>query len=61
MSAHGPIRDRRGFSRRWRFCFSAAATGLGVSFTPSPGGLVFAAVLLIILFALYLPPCTMPR
>src|SRR6202041_3653520 len=28
----------------------AAATGLGVSFTPSPGGLAFAAVLLVILF-----------
>jgi len=50
MSAHGPM-PRTG----WIFpvlsvLFFAGATALGITFTPSAAGLVFAVVLLIILF-----------
>ena len=50
MSAHGPMPRSAWIFPALAVLLFAAATGLGVSFTPSPGGLVFAAVLLIILF-----------
>jgi Ca2+:H+ antiporter len=50
MSAHGPMPRSAWIFPALAALLFAAATGLGVSFTPSPGGLVFAAVLLIILF-----------
>src|SRR5665213_1799923 len=50
MSAHGPMPRSAWIFPVLAVLLFAAATGLGVSFTPSAGGLVFAAVLLIILF-----------
>jgi len=50
MSAHGPMPRSAWIFPALAVLFFAAATGLGVTFTPSAGGLVFAAVLLIILF-----------
>jgi Ca2+:H+ antiporter len=50
MSVHGPMPRSAWIFPSLAVLLFAAATGLGVSFTPSPGGLVFAAVLLIILF-----------
>src|ERR1700733_9863359 len=50
MSVHGPMPRSAWIFPALAVLLFAAATGLGVSFTPSPGGLVFAAVLLIILF-----------
>jgi Ca2+:H+ antiporter len=50
MSAHGPMPRSAWIFPALAVLLFVAATGLGVSFTPSPGGLVFAAVLLIILF-----------
>jgi Ca2+:H+ antiporter len=50
MSAHGPMPRSAWIFPALAVLLFGAATGLGVSFTPSPGGLVFAAVLLIILF-----------
>src|SRR6202021_3229416 len=50
MSAHGPMPRSAWIFPALAVLLFAAATGLGVSFTPSPGGLVFAAGLLIILF-----------
>jgi Ca2+:H+ antiporter len=50
MSAHGSMPRSAWIFPALAVLLFAAATGLGVSFTPSAGGLVFAAVLLIILF-----------
>src|SRR5665213_1474717 len=50
MSAHGPMPRSAWIFPVLAVLLFAAATGLGVSFMPSAGGLVFAAVLLIILF-----------
>src|ERR1700688_55075 len=50
MSAHGPMPRSAWIFPALAVLLFAAATGLGVSFTPSAGGLVFAAVLLVILF-----------
>src|SRR6202789_2945974 len=50
MSAHGPMPRSAWIFPALAFLLFAAATGLGVRFTPSAGGLVFAAVLLVILF-----------
>src|ERR1700676_5222641 len=50
MSAHGPMPRSAWIFPALSVLFFAAATGLGVSFTPSPAGLAFAVVLLVILF-----------
>src|SRR6202030_1515077 len=50
MSAHGPMPRSAWIFPALAVLLFAAATGLGVSFTPSAGGLVFAALLLVILF-----------
>jgi Ca2+:H+ antiporter len=50
MSAHGPMPRSAWIFPALAVLLFAAATGLGLSFTPSAGGLVFAAVLLAILF-----------
>ena len=50
MSAHGPMPRSAWIFPALAVLLFAAATGLGVTFTPSAGGLVFAAVLLVILF-----------
>jgi Ca2+:H+ antiporter len=50
MSAHGPMPRSAWVFPALAVLLFAAATGLGLSFTPSPGGLAFAAVLLAILF-----------
>src|SRR6202162_1148317 len=50
MSAHGPMPRSAWIFPALAVLLFAAATGLGVSFTPSAGGLLFAAVLLVILF-----------
>jgi Ca2+:H+ antiporter len=50
MSSHGPMPRSAWIFPALAVSFFAAATGLGVSFTASAAGLVFAAVLLIILF-----------
>jgi Ca2+:H+ antiporter len=50
MSAHGPMPRSAWIFPALAVLFFAAATALGVTFTPSAGGLVFAVVLLVILF-----------
>jgi Ca2+:H+ antiporter len=50
MSAHGPMPRSAWIFPALAVSFFAAATGLGVSFTPSAAGVVFAVVLLVILF-----------
>jgi Ca2+:H+ antiporter len=50
MSAHGPMPRSAWIFPALAVLLFAAATGLGVTFTPSAGGLAFAAVLLVILF-----------
>ena len=50
MSAHSPMPRSAWIFPALAVLLFAAATGLGVTFTPSAGGLVFAAVLLVILF-----------
>src|SRR6202048_5257468 len=50
MSAHGPMPRSAWIFPALSVLFFAAATALGVSFTPSPAGLAFAVVLLAILF-----------
>jgi Ca2+:H+ antiporter len=50
MSAHGPMPRSAWIFPALAVLFFAASAGLGLSFTPSAGGLVFAAVLLVILF-----------
>src|ERR1700689_2241554 len=50
MSAHGPMPRSAWIFPTLAVLLFAAAIGLGVTFTPSAGGLVFAAVLLVILF-----------
>ncbi len=50
MSAHGPMPRSAWIFPALAVLLFAGATGLGVGFTPSAGGLVFAAVLLVILF-----------
>jgi Ca2+:H+ antiporter len=50
MSAHGPMPRSAWIFPALSVLFFAGATGLGITFTPSPIGLVFAAVLLVILF-----------
>ncbi len=50
MSAHGPMPPSAWIFPALAVLLFAAATALGFTFTPSAGGLVFAAVLLVILF-----------
>jgi Ca2+:H+ antiporter len=50
MSVHGPMPRSAWFFPALAVLFFAAATALGVTFTPTAGGLVFAVVLLFILF-----------
>jgi Ca2+:H+ antiporter len=50
MSAHGPMPRSAWIFPALAMLLFAAATGLGVSFTRSAAGAVFAAVLLVILF-----------
>jgi Ca2+:H+ antiporter len=50
MSAHGPMPRSAWIFPALAVALFAAATGLGLSFTPSAAGLLFAAVLLAILF-----------
>src|SRR5471030_2279509 len=50
MSAHGPMPRSAWIFPALAVLLFVGATALGFTFTPSPGGLVFAAVLLIILF-----------
>src|ERR1700680_4062415 len=50
MSAQGPMPRSAWIFPALSVLFFAAATALGVSFTPSPAGLAFAVVLLVILF-----------
>jgi len=50
MSAHGLIPRSAWIFPALALLFFAGATGLGVTFTPSAAGLLFAAVLLVILF-----------
>lgn len=50
MSAHGPMPRSAWVFPALAVLLFAGATAAGYAFTPSPGGLVFAAVLLVILF-----------
>src|SRR5438034_3627600 len=50
MSAHGPMPKSAWIFPALAMLLFAAATGLGLSFTPSVGGFLFAATLLVILF-----------
>src|SRR4030081_2690658 len=50
MSAHGPMPRSAWIFPALAVLFFASATALGITFTPSAAGLVFALVLLIILF-----------
>src|SRR5580698_11208966 len=50
MSAHGPMPRSAWIFPALAVLLFAAATGLGFSFTPTAAGLVFAVVLLVILF-----------
>src|SRR5258708_4394117 len=50
MTTHGPMPRSAWVFPTLAVLLFAAATGLGVSFTPSAAGLVFAIVLLVILF-----------
>src|SRR6202046_2153271 len=50
MSAHSPMPRSAWIFPALAVVFFAGATALGLTFTPSAGGLVFAAVLLFILF-----------
>src|SRR5258708_30576819 len=50
MSAHGPMPKSAWIFPALAIALFAVATGLGLTFTPSPAGLVFAAALLAILF-----------
>src|ERR1700726_5053740 len=50
MSAYGPMPKSAWIFPALSVLLFAAATGAGYEFTPSPGGLVFAAMLLVILF-----------
>jgi Ca2+:H+ antiporter len=50
MSAHGPMPRSAWIFPALAVSFFAGATALGVTFTPSVAGAVFAAVLLVILF-----------
>src|SRR6266699_163288 len=50
MSAHGPMPRSAWIFPALAVALFAVATGLGLSFTPSPGGLAFAVALLSILF-----------
>src|SRR6202043_1703160 len=50
MSAYGPMPKSAWIFPALSVLLFAAATGAGYSFTPSAGGLVFAALLLVILF-----------
>src|SRR5258707_3516029 len=50
MSAHGPMPRSAWIFPALSVLFFAAATALGISFTPTPAGLVFAGLLLAILF-----------
>src|SRR4051795_317679 len=50
MSAHGPMPKSAWIFPALAIALFAVVTGVGLTFTPSAGGLVFAAVLLSILF-----------
>src|SRR5260370_15074513 len=50
MRAHGPMPRSAWIFPALAVLFFAGATALGITFTPSPAGLVFAGLLLVILF-----------
>src|SRR6201990_649472 len=50
MSAHGPMPRSAWIFPALAMLLFAVVTGLGLGFTPTPGGLLFAVVLLVILF-----------
>jgi Ca2+:H+ antiporter len=50
MSAHGPMPRSAWFFPALAVLFFASATAFGLTFAPSAAGLVFAAILLVILF-----------
>lgn len=50
MSAHGPMPRSAWIFPALAVLFFAAATALGITFTPSAPGLAFALALLVILF-----------
>jgi Ca2+:H+ antiporter len=50
MSAHGPMPRSAWIFPALAVLFFAGATALGITFTPSPAGLAFAVLLLVILF-----------
>ncbi|SHK20922.1 Ca2+:H+ antiporter [Bradyrhizobium lablabi] len=50
MSVHGPMPPSAWIFPTLSVLFFAAATALGISFTPTPAGLVFAGLLLVVLF-----------
>src|SRR4051795_5762588 len=50
MSAHGPMPRSAWMFPALAILLFAVATGLGLNFTPSAGGLLFAGMLLVILF-----------
>src|SRR5260370_29934519 len=50
MRAHGPMPRSAWIFPALAVLFFAGATVLGITFTPSPAGLVFAGLLLVILF-----------
>src|ERR1700741_2514013 len=50
MSAHGPMPRSAWIFPVLAVLFFAGAISLGITFTPSPAGLAFAAALLVILF-----------
>src|SRR5260221_4233663 len=50
MSAHGPMPKSAWIFPALAVALFAVATGLGLTFTPSAAGLVFATALLLILF-----------
>jgi Ca2+:H+ antiporter len=50
MSAHGPIPKSAWIFPALAVLFFAAATALGITFTPTAAGLAFALALLVILF-----------
>ena len=55
MSSHGPMPKSAWIFPALAVLLFAAVTVTGYIFTPSTAGLVFAAILLLILFEIFLP------
>src|ERR1700680_2315625 len=55
MSVHGPMPRSAWIFPALAVLFFPAATAFGITFPPSPGGLVFAAAVLLILFGTGFP------